>query len=105
MRECLLVNDHAEALMLVLERGIFEHCYKIGSNYECSDIELAYLVCKILNDLKPRKYGNYEEYISFVDERSGHGKRYAIDSNRIETELFWSPKVDLNTGLNFTIHW
>ena len=46
-----------------------------------------------------------EEYISFVDERPGHDKRCTIDSNRIETELFWSPKVDLNTGLNFTIQW
>ena len=89
----------------MLEKGIVGRCYNIGSNYECTNIELANLVCKILNDHKPQKFGKYEELITFVDDRPGHDKRYAIDSGRIETELFWSPKVDLNTGLNLTIRW
>ena len=105
MREWLYVNDHAEALMLVLERGIVGRCYNIGSKNECTNIDLAKLVCKILNELKPRKSGKYEELITFVDDRLGHDKRYAIDSSRIENELGWRPKIDLNTGLKETVQW
>ena len=105
IRDWLYVEDHADALLLVLARGEIGRSYNIGGENELTNLELVHTICKILNRLIPRSIGSYAELITFVKDRPGHDQRYAIDPSRIKNELGWQPSVTLEQGLEKTVQW
>ena len=105
IRDWLYVEDHANALMLVLENGEVGRRYNIGGDNELTNLELVKLLCNILDDVHPKPKGSYQDLIKFVKDRPGHDSRYAIDSTRIQNELGWRPSVAVEEGLKRTVHW
>ena len=105
IRDWLYVEDHADALLLVLARGELGRSYNIGGENELTNLQLVHTICKILNRLIPRSKGSYAELITFVKDRPGHAQRYAIDPSRIKNELGWQPSVSVEQGLEKTIQW
>ena len=104
VRDWLYVEDHAEALLLVAEKGRVGRSYNIGGNSERSNLELVRMLCAILDRKHPRE-GSYADLIIFVTDRPGHDARYAIDATRIADELSWHPSVTLEEGLEQTVEW
>lgn len=104
VRDWLFVEDHAEALLLVLEKGALGESYNIGGDNEARNIDLVREICSILDDLKPEA-APHDRLIEFVTDRPGHDLRYAIDANRIKNELGWQPRVNLAEGLRLTVQW
>ncbi len=104
IRDWLYVEDHAEALLLVVEKGTVGRSYNIGGENEATNLELVTKICAILDEKRP---GNapYAEQITFVADRPGHDQRYAIDPTRIREELGWRPSVTLDEGLEKTVQW
>ena len=92
IRDWLYVEDHAAALLLVLEKGILGRSYNIGGENERTNLELVKTLCEILDRLRPRNEGCYADLITFVADRPGHDARYAIDPNRIRDELGFRPR-------------
>ena len=105
MRDWLYVEDHADALLLVLEKGALGRSYNIGGENERTNLELVKTLCGILDYLHPRDEGSYADLITFVTDRPGHDARYAIDPSRILNELGWRPSVTLEEGLEKTVQW
>ncbi|MEX1661458.1 dTDP-glucose 4,6-dehydratase [Thioclava sp. 15-R06ZXC-3] len=105
IRDWLYVEDHADALLLVLEKGVSGRSYNIGSENECSNLDLVKTLCAILDQKKPKPSGSYADQITFVTDRPGHDARYAIDPTRIRTELGWRPSVSVQQGLEKTVQW
>lgn len=105
IRDWLYVEDHAKALLLVLEKGTIGRSYNIGSENECTNLELVKTICRILDKLHPRNIGSYIELITFVEDRPGHDERYAINPNRIYQELGWRPSITIEEGLKKTVKW
>ena len=106
IRDWLFVEDHADALLLVLEKGALGRSYNIGGENECSNFDLVRILCRILDDLHPKTNGmSYEKQIAFVKDRPGHDARYAIDPARIRSELGWRPSVTIEQGLERTVAW
>ncbi|MDR9395691.1 MAG: dTDP-glucose 4,6-dehydratase [Roseovarius sp.] len=106
IRDWLYVEDHAEALLLVLETGTSGRSYNIGGENERTNLELVKALCAILDDLRPRADGqSYAGQITFVTDRPGHDARYAIDPTRIREELGWRPSVTVEEGLRRTVTW
>ena len=105
IRDWLYVEDHADALLLVLARGEIGRSYNIGGENELTNLELVHKICKILNRLIPRSKGSYAELITFVKDRPGHDQRYAIDPSRIRNELGWQPSLTIEQGLEKTVQW
>lgn len=106
VRDWLYVEDHAEALLLVVEKGAVGRSYNIGGENERSNLELVQTLCAILDELRPRRDGRpYAEQITFVADRPGHDARYAIDPSRIREELGWRPSVTVEEGLRRTVQW
>jgi dTDP-glucose 4,6-dehydratase len=105
IRDWLYVEDHADALLLVLARGEIGRSYNIGGENELTNLELVHTICKILNRLIPRSIGSYAELITFVKDRPGHDQRYAIDPSRIKNELGWQPSFTVEQGLEKTVQW
>ena len=105
VRDWLFVEDHAEALLAVLERGAVGRSYNIGGEAECSNIDLVRRLCAILDAKRPKAQGSYADQIAFVPDRPGHDARYAIDPARIRRELGWRPSVTLDEGLERTVQW
>jgi len=105
IRDWLYVEDHADALLLVLEKGAIGQSYNIGGENERTNLELVQTLCKILDRLKPRNTGTYADLITFVQDRPGHDARYAIDPSRIRDELGWRPSVTVEEGLEKTVQW
>ncbi len=106
IRDWLYVVDHAEALLAVLKKGTVGQTYNIGGNNERTNIELVELLCTILDELRPREDGiSYREQITFVTDRPGHDRRYAIDASKIRSELGWTPKQDHSSGFQKTVAW
>ena len=101
----LYVEDHADALLLVLEKGTVGRSYNIGGENERTNLELVQMLCEILDRLRPRTNGSYAELITFVQDRPGHDVRYAIDPSRIRNELGWRPSVTVEQGLEKTVLW
>jgi dTDP-glucose 4,6-dehydratase len=104
VRDWLFVEDHADALLCVLERGANHRTYNIGGENEARNIDIVGKICAILDAKRPRDT-SYSEQISFVTDRPGHDLRYAIDPTRIRTELGWRPSVTLDEGLERTVQW
>lgn len=105
VRDWLYVEDHADALLLVLEKGSLGRSYNIGSENERSNLDLVHMLCAILDQKRPKAAGSYADQITFVKDRPGHDARYAIDPTRIREELGWSPSVTLKQGLERTVDW
>jgi dTDP-glucose 4,6-dehydratase len=105
IRDWLYVEDHADALLLVVEKGVLGRSYNIGGENERSNLELVRTLCAILDELQPKASGSYADQISFVADRPGHDARYAIDPSRIRRELGWQPSVTVEEGLRRTVAW
>ncbi|MCK5536578.1 MAG: dTDP-glucose 4,6-dehydratase [Bacteroidales bacterium] len=106
IRDWLYVDDHARALYLVLTEGKLGATYNIGGNNEKTNLEVIQALCHILDELLPDSlYKPHEELIKFVVDRPGHDLRYAIDANKIQTELGWQPIETFETGLAKTVEW
>lgn len=106
IRDWLSVIDHVEALELISASGKIGETYCIGGNNEQHNIDIVKSICQTLDTLKPRETNaSYEDLITFVDDRPGHDKRYAVDANKIKQEIGWEPKVSFNDGLQNTIEW
>lgn len=104
VRDWLYVEDHAEALLLVLTRDTVGRSYNIGGNNEARNIDLVEMICAILDRKRPAARP-YASQITFVEDRPGHDLRYAIDASRIRDELGWEPSVTLEEGLEKTVEW
>jgi dTDP-glucose 4,6-dehydratase len=104
VRDWLYVEDHADALLTVLQRGELGRSYNIGGENERSNLELVQTICAILDRLKPGPHP-YADLITFVTDRPGHDARYAIDPTRIREELGWRPSVTVEEGLEKTVRW
>lgn len=104
VRDWLYVEDHADALLTVVQTGAVGRSYNIGGENEARNIDLVRTICAILDDKRP---GNapYAEQIAFVTDRPGHDARYAIDATRIRAELGWRPSLTLEEGLQKTVQW
>ena len=98
IRDWLYVEDHADALLLVVAKGTIGGSYNIGGENELTNLQLVHKICKILDRLMPRSKGPYADLITFVEDRPGHDARYAIDPSRIRDELGWRPSVTLEQG-------
>ena len=106
VRDWLYVGDHCAAIREVLARGALGETYNIGGWNEKANIDVVKTVCQILDQLKPRADGKcYAEQITFVKDRPGHDRRYAIDASKIERELGWRPTETFATGIRKTVQW
>lgn len=104
VRDWLYVEDHADALLLVLEKGAIGRSYNIGGENERSNLELVRTICDILDRLRLGA-APYADLITFVKDRPGHDARYAIDPTRIREELGWRPSATVEEGLERTVCW
>lgn len=104
VRDWLFVDDHARALLKVVESGEPGETYNIGGHNEKENIEVVNTICDTLNELVP-KDANYRDQITFVTDRPGHDFRYAIDASKIDKELGWAPEETFDSGIKKTIQW
>ncbi|MDF1581890.1 MAG: dTDP-glucose 4,6-dehydratase [Methyloprofundus sp.] len=106
IRDWLYVKDHCSAIRRVVEAGITGETYNIGGWNEKPNIEIVHTVCALLDELRPREdQKSYSEQITFVTDRLGHDRRYAIDARKIERELGWKPAETFDTGIRKTVQW
>jgi dTDP-glucose 4,6-dehydratase len=106
VRDWLYVKDHCSAIRRVLEAGRVGETYNVGGWNEKPNIDIVHTVCALLDELSPRTGGgSYREQISFVTDRPGHDRRYAIDALKIERELGWKPAETFDTGIRKTVQW
>ena len=106
VRDWLYVKDHCSAIRRVLEAGKLGETYNVGGWNEKPNIEIVKTVCALLDELKPRADGKpYAEQISYVTDRPGHDRRYAIDARKLERELGWKPAETFETGIRKTVEW
>lgn len=106
IRDWLYVKDHCEAIRVVLERGRLGETYNIGGNNEKTNISVVETICRILDQLQPRAdQKSYSEQITFVVDRPGHDRRYAINATKIANELGWKPKETFESGIQKTVQW
>jgi dTDP-glucose 4,6-dehydratase len=104
VRDWLYVRDHAEALWLVLARGRVGETYNIGGHNEWANIRIVELICDLIDELGSRA-GNSRKLITFVKDRPGHDRRYAIDASKIKNELGWVPAHKFEQGIRETVQW
>ena len=109
IRDWLYVSDHCSAIRAVLEQGKSGEVYNIGGLNEKTNIEIVHTLCDTLNELSPisenNDIENYRELITFVEDRPGHDRRYAINASKLETELNWRPSETFETGIRKTVVW
>ncbi len=106
VRDWLYVKDHCSAIRRVLEAGRLGETYNIGGWNEKPNIEIVHTVCALLDELRPKTDGSsYQAQITFVQDRPGHDRRYAIDARKIERELGWKPAETFETGIRKTVQW
>lgn len=103
IRDWLYVLDHCEGIDRVFHSHYYGETFNIGGNQEFTNIEIANIVCKILDDLIPKKGGSYKDQITYVQDRAGHDRRYAIDASKIKNQLYWTPKHTFEIGILKTI--
>lgn len=105
-RDWLYVDDHAEALAAIATGGAAGQSYNVGARAERSNLAVVEAICRLLDELRPRPGGgSYRSLISFVEDRPGHDRRYAIDPGKIERELGWRPRESFDSGLRKTVSW
>ena len=106
IRDWLYVKDHTSAIRRVLEAGTVGETYNVGGWNEMPNLDIVHTVCALLDELRPRKDGKpYVDQISFVKDRPGHDRRYAIDARKIEQQLGWTPAETFETGIRKTVQW
>ncbi len=106
VRDWLYVKDHCSAIRRVLDAGRLGETYNVGGWNEKPNIEIVKTICKLLDELRPRADGQpYAEQISYVTDRPGHDRRYAIDARKLERELGWKPVETFETGIRKTVEW
>ena len=105
VRDWLYVGDHCAAIRRVLERGRPGEVYNIGGGAERKNLDIVETLCDILGELRPRGAGRYHDLVTFVKDRPGHDRRYAMDTSKIEAELGWRPEESLESGLRKTVRW
>ena len=105
VRDWLYVGDHCAAIREVLARGKPGETYNVGGWNEKKNIEVVHTLCDLLDELKPKASGSYRDQITFVADRPGHDRRYAIDARKLERELGWKPAETFESGLRKTVQW
>jgi dTDP-glucose 4,6-dehydratase len=105
IRDWLYVEDHARALTLVLERGVVGETYNVGGRNERTNLHVVGMVCDLLDEIVPANTGSRRNLITFVTDRPGHDRRYAIDASKIERELGWRAEENFESGLAKTVRW
>ncbi len=106
IRDWLYVKDHCSAIREILARGQLGETYNIGGLNEKTNLEVVEALCKVLDELKPKSDGKrYCDQITFVNDRPGHDRRYAIDASKLERELGWKPQENFEAGLRKTVLW
>jgi dTDP-glucose 4,6-dehydratase len=105
VRDWLFVTDHAEALWQVLTRGQLGETYNIGGNNEWANLPIVELICDLCDELAPQIGGESRKLITFVTDRQGHDRRYAIDASKIARDLGWTPSYTFERGIRETVKW
>jgi dTDP-glucose 4,6-dehydratase len=105
VRDWLYVGDHCSAIRDVLARGRLGEVYNIGGQSERANITVVRSICGLLDELQPRKGGTHEDLITFVKDRPGHDRRYAINTDKIAREIGWTPRESFESGLEKTVKW
>ena len=105
IRDWLYVTDHCEAIHQVLDAGQPGQVYNIGGHNEMTNLDVVETICELLDELRPKSTGSYRDQITYVSDRPGHDRRYAVDAGRIEREIGWSPKESFQTGIRKTVEW
>ncbi|WP_422649200.1 dTDP-glucose 4,6-dehydratase [Cupriavidus sp. H18C1] len=105
VRDWLYVGDHCSAIREVLARGRLGETYNVGGWNEKTNLDVVHTLCDLLDELKPKASGSYRDQITFVKDRPGHDRRYAIDARKLERELGWKPAETFETGLRKTVQW
>ena len=105
IRDWLYVLDHCKAIDLIYHTGKAGETYNVGGRNERNNLEIVHTICAILDEKRPRKSGKYADLITFVKDRAGHDKRYAIDATKLETELGWKAEETFETGIVKTVEW
>ena len=105
IRDWLYVEDHCIALETIFSKGKVGETYNIGGSNEIKNIDIVKTICDIMDEIKPSKNGSYRNLITFVDDRPGHDKRYAVDSSKLQNTLKWEPKESFQSGIKKTIEW
>jgi len=105
VRDWLYVGDHCAAIRRVLEAGRSGETYNIGGWNEMTNLDVVHTLCDILDEMAPKQQGSYREQITYVQDRPGHDRRYAIDARKIERELGWKPAETFASGIRKTVRW
>jgi len=106
IRDWLFVRDHCEAICQVLEKGTLGETYNVGGINEIKNIDVVTTICRKLDELRPRADGTkYESLITYVTDRPGHDRRYAIDPTKIQRDIGWKPAETFESGINKTVNW
>jgi len=106
VRDWLYVEDHCEAIETVLDKGVIGQCYNVGGNNEQANINIVRTICQTIDRLKPDlPHRPCESLITYVTDRPGHDRRYAIDASKIRDELGWEPKQNFQDGIEATVKW
>jgi dTDP-glucose 4,6-dehydratase len=105
IRDWLYVRDHCSAIRTVLDKGRVGETYNVGGWNEKPNIEIVKTICALLDELRPDEQGSYARLITYVKDRPGHDRRYAIDARKIERELGWRPAETFDTGIRKTAQW
>jgi dTDP-glucose 4,6-dehydratase len=105
VRDWLYVSDHCAAIRRVLAEGRLGEVYNIGGWNEKTNLEVVHALCDILDELDPKSAGSYRDQITYVSERPGHDRRYAIDARKLERELGWKPAETFDSGIRKTVQW
>jgi dTDP-glucose 4,6-dehydratase len=105
IRDWLWVEDHASAIDTIFHNGRIGESYNVGGLNEWTNIELVRFLCRLMDEKLGRKIGESEELITYVTDRAGHDKRYAIDASKLEKELNWKPSITFEIGLSKTVDW
>ncbi len=105
IRDWLYVEDHCDAIRSVLANGRVGETYNVGGESEMTNLDVVSIVCEILDRLKPRDKGKYFDLVTYVTDRPGHDRRYAVDISKIKSELGWTPAESFETGIEKTVRW